>query len=111
MPPEWNTWSTVEVPEFFVCGLLQASELPTLLGSAAFSRAMLSNNSWLSSGESPRPPLPRNGLIWACAAPVSRTQTASAADKQRGGRGRIHLSLTSPAPPALTGTAARHARH
>jgi len=32
MPLEWNTRTTVEVPELFVCGLLQASELPTLLG-------------------------------------------------------------------------------
>ena len=34
----------------FVCGLLHDSELPTLLGSAAFSRATLSNGIWLSSG-------------------------------------------------------------
>ena len=35
------------MPELFVCVLLHASERPTLAGSAAFSRAMLSNSSWL----------------------------------------------------------------
>ena len=62
MPPEWNTFSMVEVPEVLVCGLLQVSERPTELGWAAFSRATLSNRSWLSSGERPGPNVPRNGM-------------------------------------------------
>jgi hypothetical protein len=40
MPPELNTRSIVEVPELFVSGLLQDSELPTILGSVAFGRAI-----------------------------------------------------------------------
>src|SRR6516162_8345342 len=90
MPPERNTRSIVEVPEVFVCGVLQASERPTLAGSAAFSRSMLSNSSRLSSGARPGPP--RNGLTWACAAADKRTKAASAADKQRDDRRRIDLS-------------------
>ena len=62
MPPEWNTRSIVEVPELFVFGLLHASERPTWLGSAAFSRATLSNSNWLSSGASPGPKFPWNGI-------------------------------------------------
>ena len=75
----------------FVCGLLHASERPTWVGSAAFSRATLSNNSWLSSGARPGPP--RNGLIWACAAAARKMQAASAADRPCGDRGLIHLSF------------------
>jgi hypothetical protein len=99
MPLEWNTRSTVEVPELFVCGLLQASELPTLLGSAAFSRATLSKSSRLSSDERPRLPLPRNGLTWACADADRRKQAASAADKQRADHVCIHLPFPSSAYP------------
>src|SRR6516162_4579005 len=90
MPCERNTRTIVEVPEVFVCGLLQASERPTLAGSAAFSRSMLSNSSRLSSGARPGPP--RNGLIWACDAADRRTKAASAADKQRDDRRRIDFS-------------------
>ena len=90
MPPEWNTRSTMDVPELFVCGLLHVAKRSTWAGSAAFSRAMLSNSSRLSSGERPGPP--RNGLTWACAA-VMEIQAASAADKQCGDRGRIHVSF------------------
>src|SRR5215469_17748046 len=91
MPPEWNTRRIVEVPEAFVCGLLHDSEFPTLLGSAAFSRATLSNSIWLSSAERPRLPLPRNGFTWACAA-GRKSPTASATDKQSDDRTRIHVS-------------------
>lgn len=45
----------VELPELFICRLLHASERPVWLGLAALSRATLSNNSWLSSGERPGP--------------------------------------------------------
>src|SRR5438132_752523 len=97
MPLEWNTRSILEVPELLVCGLLHASEAPTWLGSAAFSRATLSNSNWLSSGERPRLPLPRNGLTWACTAVGRKRQTASANEKQSDDRGRIHLSSPSSA--------------
>ena len=80
MPPERKTRIIVEVPELFVCGLRHASERPISVGSAAFSRATLSDISWLSSGERPGPP--RNGLTWTCANPGSRTQATSVADKQ-----------------------------
>src|SRR5215472_2825602 len=99
MPREWNTRSIVEVPEVLVWGLLHASERPTLAGSAAFSRSILSNSSRLSSGERPGPP--RNGLIWACAAADRRTKAANAADKQRGDRDSIRRSAffsVSPGP-------------
>src|SRR5215472_9224281 len=89
MPPEWNTRSMVEVPDAFVWGLLHASERPTRPGSAAFSRATLSNNSWLSSGERPGPP--RNGLTWAGAAANERMKAASTATKRLADPGRIHL--------------------
>src|SRR5215472_14545826 len=95
MPPEWNTRTTVEVPELRVFGLLQPSERPTWLGSAAFSRAMLSNSNWLSSGERPRLLLPRKGLTWACAAADRRTQAASTPDKQRRNCNRMDISVRS----------------
>src|SRR5712671_3778908 len=100
MPPEWNTRSIVEVPELFVSGLLHESDWPTLLGSTPFSRATLSNIFWLSEGARPWPKFPANGMIWACAAAGRRTHTASAADKQCGDRGRMHISFTSSAPRA-----------
>src|SRR5712675_2537295 len=78
MPPEWNTWSIVEVPELFVSGLLHESDWPTLLGSTPFSRATLSNIIWLSEGARPWPKFPANGMTWACAAAGRRTHTASA---------------------------------
>ena len=53
MPPERNTRSIVEVPELLVSGLLHESDRPTLLGSAAFSRAALSNIILLSEGARP----------------------------------------------------------
>ena len=71
-------------------------------GSAAFSRATLSNSSQLSSDERLGPP--RNGLTWACAAAGRRMEAASTADKLRGDRGRIASSLMrrhqTPASPA-----------
>lgn len=102
MPPEWNTRKMVEVPELCVCGLLQLSERPAWLGSAAFSRATLANNSRLSSGERARPPVPRNGLIWACAAEKT-TQAANTTDKNRRDRSRIDTpSVLSVSRPANT---------
>ena len=92
MPPEWNTRSMVEVPDVFVCGLLHDSARPTRLGSAALSRATLSNSRRLSSGERPGPKFPLNGMTWACATADKRMQAASAAEKRHGNRGRIHLS-------------------
>ena len=70
MPPEWNTWRMVEAPWLFVCGLLNASERPTWLGTAPIERATLSNSSRLSSGERPGPKVPWNGITWACAGSV-----------------------------------------
>src|SRR6516162_1181577 len=102
MPREWNTRSIVEVPEVFVWGLLHVSERPALAGSVAFSRAMLSNSSRLSSGERPGPP--RNGLIWACAAAGRRMKAASAADKRHDERGRIRV-----APLFVSGAGCRRA--
>src|SRR5215472_347369 len=80
----------VEVPEVFVCGLLHVSERPTLAGSAAFSRSMLSNSNRLSSGDRPGPP--RNGLTWACAAVGRAMKAAKKADKWRGDRDSIRRS-------------------
>ena len=100
MPPEWNTRSIVEVPELLVSGLLHESDWPTLLGSTAFSRATLSKIIWLSEGARPWPKFPANGMTWACAAADRRTHAASAADKQGGDRGRMHISFTSSAPRA-----------
>jgi hypothetical protein len=40
-------------------------------------------------------------LTWACAAAVRKIQAASAADKQCGDRGGIHLSLKRLGNPAL----------
>jgi len=111
MPHQWNTRTTVEVPELFVCGLLHASKRPAWLGSAAFSRATLSNNSWLSSADRFGPRDPRNGMTWACATVGRRTQTASAAAKHRNNRGRIQLSSPPRRHPAPAGTGARQARH
>ena len=70
MPPEWNTWRMVEAPWLFVCGLLNASERPTWLGTAPIERATLSNSSRLSSGERSGPKVPWNGITWACAGSV-----------------------------------------
>src|SRR5215831_16675666 len=92
MPPEWNTRSMVDVPELFVCGLLHDSDPPTLLGSAAFSRATLSNSIWLSSRDRPRPKYLPKGRTWACAAAERRNEIASALDNQRRDHDRIHLS-------------------
>jgi hypothetical protein len=99
IPPELNTRRIVEVPALFVCGLFQDSELPTLLGLAAFSRAILANRSWLSSGDSPRPEYLPKGMTWACAATASKRQTAIAAGKERGDQDLMGLSST---PRALT---------
>jgi hypothetical protein len=89
--------SIVELPEFFVCGLLHESDSPTLLGSAAFSRAALSNTIWLSEGDMPGPKFPRKGMTWACAAAGRNTHAARAADSKRGDRSSIHLSPKAPA--------------
>jgi len=63
----------------FVCGLLHASERPTWLGTAPLSRAALSNSSRLLSGERLGPKFPWNGMTWACAISVRRSNIASAA--------------------------------
>src|ERR1700751_1163643 len=91
MPHERNTRSIVAVPEVFVCGLLHASERPTLAGSAAFSRSILSNSNRLSSGERPGPP--RNGLIWACVAAGRAIKAARATDRQPDDRDSIRRSF------------------
>src|SRR5216110_3321740 len=96
----------VEEPWLLVSGLLHESDCPTLLGSAAFSRATLSKSIWLSEGARPGPKFPANGMTWACAAADRRTHTASAADKQCGNRGRIlsllhFLAATAAAPIRL----------
>jgi hypothetical protein len=91
MPPEWNTRSIVAVPELFVCGLFRASELPTWLGSAAFS-STLSNNGWSSSGVTPGLLLQRNGLTWACGTAGKRRQIARATDNKEDNR----VAYTSP---------------
>src|SRR5215470_18739167 len=110
MPPERNMRSIVEVPEFFVCGLLHESDSPTLLGSAVFSRAALSNTIWLSEGDRPGPKFPMKGMTWACAAAGRNTHAARAADSKRGDRSRILLSPKAPARPRRAGTATRQDR-
>jgi hypothetical protein len=105
MAPEWNTRSMVEVPELLVSGLLHESDWPTLLG--AFSRATLSKIIWLSQGARPWPKFPANGMTWACAAAGRRAHTASAADKQCGDRGHMHISFTSSAPTRSANTPMR----
>src|SRR6516164_364162 len=92
MPPERNMRSIVELPEFFVCGLLHESDSPSLLGSAAFSRAALSNTIWLSEGDRPGPKFPMRGMTCAWAATGRNTDAARAADNKRGDRSRILLS-------------------
>jgi len=42
---------------------------------------------------------PRNGLTWACTAAVNNIQADSAADKQCGDRGRMHLSFKAAVNP------------
>src|SRR5215831_14224235 len=99
MPPERNTRSMVELPELLVSGLLHESDWPTVLGSAAFSRATLSNTIWLSEGERPRPKFPLNGMTWACAAERS-SQVASEANRQDRDRDRMTVPLCCRRHPA-----------
>ncbi len=69
------------------------SERLTCVGSAAFSRATLSNSSRLSSGAGPGPP--RNGLFWACAAAVRKCRPRA----QPIGRVVTEVVYTSPFEP------------
>jgi hypothetical protein len=58
-------------------------------GSAASSRARLSNTSWLFCGKGPRPS--RKALTWVSAAAGKRMNAASETDTPQGDRGRIDL--------------------
>jgi len=98
MPPEWNTWRMVEVPWPFVCGLLHASECPTLARHRPIEPRHALEQQSIVVGREART---EDSLEWDDRGlrhrRVSRSKIASAVANQRGDWGSVSLRAATTA--------------